>query len=72
MRQFGGGRTIRPGQALESEEEKQAREAKTRRLLDEYNRKMGFVVDPAVRAQCEEVGGGGGGVGGGGGGGGGA
>ncbi|GJP57461.1 hypothetical protein CLOP_g13528, partial [Closterium sp. NIES-67] len=54
-RTYGGGRTIRPGEALETEEEKKEREEKTRRLLDEYNRRMGFKMDPAVKAACEEA-----------------
>lgn len=54
-RTYGGGRNIQPGQPLETEEEKKAKEAKTRRLLEEYSRLVGLKLDPAVKAECEKA-----------------
>lgn len=53
--QYGGGRTIRPGQVLESSEEKAAKEAQTRKLLSEYKTKMGLNIDPKIKLECEKV-----------------
>ncbi|KAG6556744.1 hypothetical protein Mapa_001688 [Marchantia paleacea] len=52
---YGGGRTIRPGDTLETEEERIAREAKTQKLLADYKKKMGLDVDPRVKAECERI-----------------
>lgn len=52
---YGGGKVIRPGDVLETKEEKEAREAKTKKLLDDYKEKMGLKVDPKVKANCEKV-----------------
>lgn len=38
--QFGGGRNIRPGEALETPEDRAAKEARTRQLIAAYKRKM--------------------------------
>jgi len=43
---FGGGRTIKPGDALESPEEKEARLKRQRAALENYRKKVGLVVDP--------------------------
>jgi hypothetical protein len=53
--QYGGGRTIRPGESLETEEERQVREAKTQKLLANYKKKMGLDVDPKIKAEAEQV-----------------
>lgn len=53
--QYGGGRNIKPGQKLETEEEKTAREAKTKKLLDDYKKKLGLDMAPKDRARCERV-----------------
>jgi hypothetical protein len=53
--QYGGGRTIRPGESLETPQEKEAREARTKKLLDDYRRKMGLDIDPELKMQCEKV-----------------
>ena len=53
--QYGGGRVIRPGDVLESKEEKAAREARTKKIIDAYKEKMGENVDPKVKAKCEKV-----------------
>lgn len=52
---YGGGKVIRPGDVLETKEEKAMREAKTKKLLDDYKEKMGLNVDPKVKANCEKV-----------------
>ncbi|BFI31890.1 hypothetical protein MPTK2_4g00590 [Marchantia polymorpha subsp. ruderalis] len=52
---YGGGRTIRPGDTLETEEERIAREAKTQKLLADYKKKMGLDVDPRLKAECEMI-----------------
>ncbi|WVZ02511.1 hypothetical protein V8G54_023317 [Vigna mungo] len=52
---FGGGRVIRPGDVLETEEEKAAKEARTKQLLAAYKKKMGLNIDPKLKAECEET-----------------
>ncbi|KAF3794710.1 hypothetical protein EJ110_NYTH06749 [Nymphaea thermarum] len=52
---YGGGRTIRPGQVLESAEDKAAKEARTRKLLSEYKVKMGLNIDPKTKLECEKA-----------------
>lgn len=53
--QFGGGRVIRPGEVLETEEEKAAKEARTRQLVAAYKSKMGLNIDPKLKLECEKV-----------------
>ncbi|KAJ7550138.1 hypothetical protein O6H91_07G085300 [Diphasiastrum complanatum] len=52
---YGGGRTIKPGEQLETDDEKKAREAKTQQLLADYRRKLGLDVDPVIKANCEKI-----------------
>lgn len=52
---FGGGRTIRPGDALESAEEKEARLKRQRAALDSYRKKVGLVVDPRDEAEATRL-----------------
>ncbi|XP_073154930.1 uncharacterized protein [Henckelia pumila] len=52
---YGGGRTIRPGEALESKEERAAKEARTRQLLAAYKSKTGLNIDPELKAVCEKA-----------------
>ncbi|XP_021837155.2 uncharacterized protein [Spinacia oleracea] len=52
---FGGGRTIRPGEELESPEDRAAKEARSRQLVAAYKRKMGYNMDPKLRAECEKA-----------------
>ncbi|KAI5342948.1 hypothetical protein L3X38_010824 [Prunus dulcis] len=52
---FGGGRVIRPGEVLETAEEKAAKEARTRRLVAAYTSKMGMNSDPKLRSECGNV-----------------
>ncbi|EOY17619.1 Uncharacterized protein TCM_042398 isoform 3 [Theobroma cacao] len=52
---FGGGRTIRPGEVLESEEDKAAKNERTRQLLTAYKKKIGLNVDPKLRSECEKA-----------------
>ncbi|MCO5551654.1 hypothetical protein L7F22_005158 [Adiantum nelumboides] len=49
---YGGGRTIKPGEELETEEEKQVRNARTKELLAAYYKKVGLDVDPRIKAEC--------------------
>lgn len=51
---FGGGRTIRPGEALESSEEKAAKAARTRELLAAYKSRVGLTIDPKLKLECEK------------------
>lgn len=53
--QYGGGRTIRPGDALETPEDKAAKEAHSRQLIAAYKRKFGLNMDPKLKAECEKV-----------------
>lgn len=52
---FGGGRTIRPGEALESSEEKAAKAARTRELLAAYKSRVGLTIDPKLKLECEKA-----------------
>lgn len=52
---FGGGRNIRPGEALETAEDKAAKEARTRQLLAAYKSKIGLRIDPKLKIECEEA-----------------
>ncbi|KAH7353062.1 hypothetical protein KP509_19G077100 [Ceratopteris richardii] len=54
-RTYGGGRIIKPGEQLETEEEKQAREARTKALLAAYYKKAGLDIDPKIKAECTEL-----------------
>ncbi|KAG4993970.1 hypothetical protein AAZX31_11G112100 [Glycine max] len=52
---FGGGRVIRPGEVLETKEEKAVKEARTKQLLAAYKKKTGLNVDPKLKSECEEA-----------------
>ncbi|MED6111147.1 hypothetical protein PIB30_049792 [Stylosanthes scabra] len=52
---FGGGRTIRPGEVLETEEEKAAKNARTKQLLAAYKKKTGLIIDPKLKLEGEEA-----------------
>ena len=52
---FGGGRTIRPGQALESDEDKAAREKKFKEQLAKFRENAGLVVDDEQIAAYDEA-----------------
>ncbi|PRQ19836.1 hypothetical protein RchiOBHm_Chr7g0221681 [Rosa chinensis] len=54
-KRFGGGRVIRPGEVLETQEEKAAKEERTRQLVAAYNTKMGLNIDPKLRLDCEKT-----------------
>ncbi|KAL8161006.1 hypothetical protein V2J09_012495 [Rumex salicifolius] len=49
---YGGGRTLRPGETLETEEVKAAKEARTKQLLAEYKARTGLNVNPKLKAEC--------------------
>ncbi|CAM8969730.1 unnamed protein product [Rhodiola kirilowii] len=52
---FGGGRTIRPGDVLETEEDKAAKDAKTKQLLADYKARVGMNIDPKLKLECEKA-----------------
>ncbi|VFQ84225.1 unnamed protein product [Cuscuta campestris] len=52
---FGGGRIIKPGEALETAEEKAAKDARTRELLAAYDKKAGLSVDPKLKLEYEKA-----------------
>ncbi|XP_019159251.1 PREDICTED: uncharacterized protein LOC109155969 isoform X2 [Ipomoea nil] len=52
---FGGGRTLNPGEALETPEEKAAKEARSRQLLAAYKAKKGLVIDPKLKLECQKA-----------------
>ncbi|PRW45125.1 hypothetical protein C2E21_6403 [Chlorella sorokiniana] len=50
---YGGGRNLKPGQALESEEAAAERQARVSAALKEYRKTLGLDVDPAVEADAQ-------------------
>ncbi|XP_058079971.1 uncharacterized protein LOC131228156 isoform X2 [Magnolia sinica] len=52
---FGGGRVIRPGEVLETAEDKAAKEARTKQLLAAYKNKMGLNIDAKTKRECEKA-----------------
>nr|GMD29709.1 uncharacterized protein LOC109155969 isoform X2 [Ipomoea batatas]GME16990.1 uncharacterized protein LOC109155969 isoform X2 [Ipomoea batatas] len=52
---FGGGRTLNPGEALETTEEKAAKQARSRQLLAAYKAKKGLVIDPKLKLECQKA-----------------
>ena len=53
-RAYGGGRTLRPGQALEPEEATKARAARAREALAAYKKKAGLIIDPEEERKARE------------------
>lgn len=52
---FGGGRNIRPGESLETPEDRAAKDARTQQLIAVYKRKMGLNMDPKLKAESEKA-----------------
>ncbi|CAL5330616.1 unnamed protein product [Camellia sinensis] len=52
---FGGGRVIRPGEVLETSENKSAKEEHTRELLAAYKSKVGLSIDPKLKSECKKA-----------------
>ncbi|KAF7137497.1 hypothetical protein RHSIM_Rhsim07G0062900 [Rhododendron simsii] len=52
---YGGGRTIRPGEVLETAEVQAAKDARTRELVAAYRRKRDSSIDPKLKSECEEA-----------------
>ncbi|KAK9282617.1 hypothetical protein L1049_010835 [Liquidambar formosana] len=52
---FGGGRVIRPGELIETAEDKAAKEARTRQLLAAYKNKIGLNIDAKLKSECEKA-----------------
>ncbi|KAJ9563641.1 hypothetical protein OSB04_008801 [Centaurea solstitialis] len=51
---YGGGKTIRPGDVLETAESKAAKQAQTKQLIAAYKRKIGLNIDPKLKSECEK------------------
>nr|GEW82129.1 reverse transcriptase domain-containing protein [Tanacetum cinerariifolium] len=51
---FGGGKTIQPGEVLETAESKAAKNARTRQMIAAYKQKMGLDIDPKLKSECEK------------------
>ncbi|KAI3719653.1 hypothetical protein L6452_20555 [Arctium lappa] len=51
---YGGGKTIRPGDVLETAESKAAKEARTRQMIAAYKRQIGLNIDPKLKSECEK------------------
>lgn len=52
---FGGGRTLQPGDSIETAEERTAREERTKQLLTAYKESIGLNIDPKLKLECEEA-----------------
>ncbi|CAN0863512.1 hypothetical protein LINGRAHAP2_LOCUS8714 [Linum grandiflorum] len=52
---YGGGKTIRPGDALETEEERVKKETRTKQLVAAYKSRMGVNIDPKLKSECEKI-----------------
>ncbi|KAJ0978863.1 hypothetical protein J5N97_014337 [Dioscorea zingiberensis] len=52
---FGGGRVIRPGEQLETAEDKAVKEKRTKELISAYREKMGLKIDPQTKLECEKA-----------------
>ncbi|KAA8537304.1 hypothetical protein F0562_027009 [Nyssa sinensis] len=52
---YGGGKIIRPGEMLETAEDKADKEARTRQLLAAYKSKIGLNIDPKLKSECEKA-----------------
>lgn len=46
---------IRPGEVLETIDDKAAKEARTRQLLAAYKTKIGLNIDPKLKSECNQV-----------------
>ncbi|XP_010999594.1 PREDICTED: uncharacterized protein LOC105107388 isoform X4 [Populus euphratica] len=51
---FGGGKTIRPGDELETAEARAAKDERTKQLIAAYRKSIGLNVDPNVKLECEK------------------
>lgn len=52
---FGGGKTILPGDKLETEEARAAKDERTKQLIAAYRKSIGLNVDPKVKLECEKA-----------------
>ena len=52
---YGGGRNLKPGQALESEEDAAERQKRVSAALADYKKSIGLDIDPAVEAKAYEL-----------------
>nr|XP_043624978.1 uncharacterized protein LOC122596463 [Erigeron canadensis] len=51
---YGGGKTIRPGDVLETAESKAAKDARTKQMIAAYKSRMGLNIDPKLKSECEK------------------
>ncbi|XP_019102089.1 PREDICTED: uncharacterized protein LOC104699312 [Camelina sativa] len=52
---FGGGRTLQPGDSVETAEERIAREAQTKKMLAAYKKSIGLNIDTKLKLECEKA-----------------
>lgn len=52
---YGGGRNIKPGAPLESDEEKRRKDERIKQALSVYKRAAGLVIDPLVEQECQVI-----------------
>ncbi|EFH57123.1 hypothetical protein ARALYDRAFT_344420 [Arabidopsis lyrata subsp. lyrata] len=52
---FGGGRTLRPGDSVETAEERIVREKQTKKFLIAYKESIGLNIDPKLKLECEKA-----------------
>ncbi|XP_071725087.1 uncharacterized protein [Rutidosis leptorrhynchoides] len=52
---FGGGKVIRPGDVLETEEDRAAKDERTRQLVAAYKKKAGLTIDQKLKSECEKA-----------------
>eukprot|EP01023_Acetabularia_acetabulum_P021889 TRINITY_DN2162_c0_g1_i2.p1 TRINITY_DN2162_c0_g1~~TRINITY_DN2162_c0_g1_i2.p1 ORF type:complete len:385 (+),score=62.90 TRINITY_DN2162_c0_g1_i2:47-1201(+) len=50
---FGGGRTIKPGQEYESDEERKQRLSRTQSALLKYRKTAGIIIDPEIQKKAQ-------------------
>ncbi|KAM7476802.1 hypothetical protein LguiB_024045 [Lonicera macranthoides] len=52
---YGGGKTINPGDVLETEEEKAAKDTRAKQLVAAYKSQIGLKIDPKLKAECQKA-----------------
>jgi tetratricopeptide (TPR) repeat protein len=52
---YGGGRNLKPGQALETEDQAAERQKRVSAALLEYKKSMGLDIDPAVESKAQKL-----------------
>ncbi|KAM7267355.1 hypothetical protein ACFE04_009521 [Oxalis oulophora] len=52
---FGGGKVIRPGDVLETAEDRAAKDERTRQSIAYFKKKAGLFIDPKLKSECEKA-----------------